>query len=175
MVACELPVSRNIGAGIIFPHMNLVSAVSDVFLSPPLAHAGYIDLSKRRVDTEEIAKCESRWNKSKQVQSIMTRVAKSGMSDDSSAAVRSIVLSSLFFPLNSSFSLFHTSLVCLLLCLQSCSCTRSLAFENRYLPRTVNRPLIDIHQEVTWPMYKTYGHAYDGFRLYMSYVVQTFV
>jgi hypothetical protein len=67
-----------------------------------LAHAGYIDLSKRRVDTEEIAKCESRWNKSKQVQSIMTRVAKSGMSDDSSAAVRltpSIVLSSLSSPL----------------------------------------------------------------------------
>ncbi len=53
-------------------------------------HAGYIDLSKRRVDTEEIAKCESRWNKSKQVQSIMTRVAKSGMSDDLSAGCWSV-------------------------------------------------------------------------------------
>ena len=40
--------------------------------------AGYIDLSKRRVATEEIVKCEQRWNKSKSVQSIMTRVAKAG-------------------------------------------------------------------------------------------------
>ena len=83
-------------------HVCLIPSVSVCLFSHLngmiLAHAGYIDLSKRRVDTEEIAKCESRWNKSKQVQSIMTRVAKSGMSDDSSAAVRLapyIVLSSL--------------------------------------------------------------------------------
>ena len=37
---------------------------------------GYIDLSKRRVAPEEIAKCNQRWNKSKSVDSIMRRVAK---------------------------------------------------------------------------------------------------
>jgi translation initiation factor 2 subunit 1 len=48
--------------------------LNSVFLS-----TGYIDLSKRRVATEEIVKCEERWNKSKCVQSIMTRVAKTGI------------------------------------------------------------------------------------------------
>lgn len=40
---------------------------------------GYIDLSKRRVAPEEIAKCNQRWNKSKAVDSIMRRVAKASM------------------------------------------------------------------------------------------------
>lgn len=37
---------------------------------------GYIDLSKRRVSPEEIAKCEERFNKSKAVHSIMRHVAE---------------------------------------------------------------------------------------------------
>ena len=37
---------------------------------------GYIDLSKRRVAPEEVAKCNLRWTKSKNVDSIMRRVAK---------------------------------------------------------------------------------------------------
>jgi len=37
---------------------------------------GYIDLSKRRVAPEEIAKCEERYNKSKAVHSIMRHVAE---------------------------------------------------------------------------------------------------
>lgn len=41
---------------------------------------GYIDLSKRRVSTEEIQKCEEKFNKSKAVHSIMGHVAeKKGM------------------------------------------------------------------------------------------------
>lgn len=36
---------------------------------------GYIDLSKRRVSPEDIAKCEDRYNKSKSVHSIMRNVA----------------------------------------------------------------------------------------------------
>lgn len=37
---------------------------------------GYIDLSKRRVSTEDIVKCEERYNKSKMVHSIMRHVAE---------------------------------------------------------------------------------------------------
>lgn len=37
---------------------------------------GYIDLSKRRVSPEDIAKCEERYNKSKSVHSIMRHVAE---------------------------------------------------------------------------------------------------
>ncbi|KAJ3385819.1 hypothetical protein HDU84_002001 [Entophlyctis sp. JEL0112] len=37
---------------------------------------GYIDLSKRRVSPEDIAKCEEKFTKSKQVHSIMTHVAE---------------------------------------------------------------------------------------------------
>ncbi|KAJ1993702.1 hypothetical protein H4R33_000557 [Dimargaris cristalligena] len=37
---------------------------------------GYIDLSKRRVSPEEVAKCDEKYNKSKAVHSILTHVAK---------------------------------------------------------------------------------------------------
>lgn len=37
---------------------------------------GYIDLSKRRVSPEDIAKCEERFTKSRQVNSIMRHVAE---------------------------------------------------------------------------------------------------
>jgi translation initiation factor 2 subunit 1 len=37
---------------------------------------GYIDLSKRRVDPEDVVKCEERFSKAKQVHNILTNVAK---------------------------------------------------------------------------------------------------
>jgi len=67
---------------------------------------GYIDLSKRRVSTEEIQKCEEKFNKSKAVHSIMRHVAEL---------------------------------------------------------EKIN--LEDFYTNVTWPLYKKYGHAYDAFRL----------
>ena len=36
---------------------------------------GYIDLSKRRVDPEDVAKCEERYNKAKAVHSVMRHMA----------------------------------------------------------------------------------------------------
>jgi hypothetical protein len=45
----------------------------------PLEHlhtTGYIDLSKRRVDPEDVVKCEERYNKAKAVHSVLTHVAK---------------------------------------------------------------------------------------------------
>jgi translation initiation factor 2 subunit 1 len=37
--------------------------------------SGYIDLSKRRVDPEDVAKCEERYNKAKAVHSVLRHVA----------------------------------------------------------------------------------------------------
>ena len=36
---------------------------------------GYIDLSKRRVSAEDVAKCEERYNKAKAVHRVMRHVA----------------------------------------------------------------------------------------------------
>jgi translation initiation factor 2 subunit 1 len=38
--------------------------------------SGYIDLSKRRVDPENVVKCEERYNKAKTVHSVLGNVAK---------------------------------------------------------------------------------------------------
>merc|ERR1711998_433423 len=38
---------------------------------------GYIDLSKRRVDPEDVGRCEDRYNKAKQVHSVLRHIASS--------------------------------------------------------------------------------------------------
>ncbi|KAL7752271.1 hypothetical protein RI367_002316 [Sorochytrium milnesiophthora] len=70
---------------------------------------GYIDLSKRRVTPEDIAKCEDKYNKSKSVHLIMRRLA-----------------------------------------------------EKR------NMALQDLYQQIGWPLYKKYGHAFDAFKLMIN-------
>lgn len=67
---------------------------------------GYIDLSKRRVAPEDIAKIEEKWNKSRSVHSIVRHVAE-----------------------------------------------------------TVGVATIELYKRWGWPLYRKYGHAYDGFRL----------
>lgn len=76
---------------------------------------GYIDLSKRRVSKEDIAKCEERFNKSKSVNSIMRNVAEK-----------------------------H------------------------------NVPLEELYETIGWPLYRKYGHAYDGFKLAITQPDQVF-
>jgi len=67
---------------------------------------GYIDLSKRRVSPEDVAKAEEKFNKSKAVHSIMRHVAEK-----------------------------------------------------------LNLVLEDLYQQIGWPLYKKYGHAYEAFKL----------
>lgn len=67
---------------------------------------GYIDLSKRRVDPEDVTKCEERYNKAKAVHSVLRHVAD----------LHDMVLETLY-------------------------------------------------QQIGWPLYKKYGHAYDAFKL----------
>jgi translation initiation factor 2 subunit 1 len=70
---------------------------------------GYIDLSKSRVDPEDVGKCEERFNKAKSVHSVLRHVA--GL--------------------------------------------KGLKLETLY-------------QQVGWPLYRKYGHAYDAFKLFLS-------
>ncbi|RIA95588.1 translation initiation factor eIF2 alpha subunit [Glomus cerebriforme] len=67
---------------------------------------GYIDLSKRRVSPEDVAKAEEKFNKSKAVHSIMRHVAEK-----------------------------------------------------------LNLVLEDLYQQIGWPLYRKYGHAYEAFKL----------
>lgn len=70
---------------------------------------GYIDLSKSKVSSDDIVKCEKKWNQAKSVQTIMTSI--------------SIKLSI---------------------------------------------PLAELHTEITWPLYKKYGSAYEAFLMYIE-------
>lgn len=70
---------------------------------------GYIDLSKRRVSPEDIAKCEEKFNKSRAVHSIL-----------------------------------------------------------RHVSETCKVRLEDLYKQFAWDLYKTYGHAYDAFKLIVS-------
>lgn len=67
---------------------------------------GYIDLSKRRVAPEDIAKIEEKWNKSRTVHSIVRHVAE-----------------------------------------------------------TLSIDAIELYKRWGWPLYRKYGHAFDGFRV----------
>lgn len=70
---------------------------------------GYIDLSKRRVDPEDVVKCEERYNKAKAVHSVLRYVAE----------VKKVKLETLY-------------------------------------------------QQIGWPLYRKYGHAYDAFKMALS-------
>ena len=70
---------------------------------------GYIDLSKRRVDPEDVAKCEDRYNKAKAVNSVM-----------------------------------------------------------RHIAQQQKMNIEAIYQQIGWPLYKQYGHAYDAFKVALT-------
>ena len=71
---------------------------------------GYIDLSKRRVSPEDVAKCEERYQKAKAVHSIMRHVAEKA-----------------------------------------------------------KVPLEELYEAIGWPLYRKYGHAYDAFKIAITY------
>lgn len=71
---------------------------------------GYIDLSKRRVTPEDVARCEERFNKSKAVHSILRHVAEK-----------------------------H------------------------------DLELKGLYEQIGWPLYKKFGHAYDAFKVAIRY------
>lgn len=78
---------------------------------------GYIDLSKRRVAPEDVAKCEDRFNKAKAVHSVLRHVADHQHSQDERVTLQTL------------------------------------------------------YEKVGWPLYRKYGHAYDAFKLALTYTL----
>lgn len=35
----------------------------------------------------------------------------------------------------------------------------------RHVAEKVDQPLEELYQQIAWPLYKKYGHAYDAFKL----------
>ena len=58
-----------------FTFQILISLIFSFSFNQPRSILGYIDLSKRRVDPEDVAKCEERYNKAKAVHSVLRHVA----------------------------------------------------------------------------------------------------
>ncbi|CAI5959041.1 unnamed protein product [Closterium sp. NIES-65] len=128
---------------------------------------GYIDLSKRRVSEEEVAACEEKYNKSKMVHSIMRHVAEtSGVDVEVGTIARDLrcFFQILGAPLNTFPPLPSPSLVPLspLLFLSS-------------PPPTLSSPLPppvvavqELYTNVTWPLYRKYGHAFEAFKLVVT-------
>ena len=40
----------------------------------------------------------------------------------------------------------------------------------RHVAEKTNVPLEELYQAVGWPLYRKYGHAYDAFKIAISYV-----
>lgn len=38
----------------------------------------------------------------------------------------------------------------------------------RHVAETTGQPLEDLYQSVAWPLYKMFGHAFEGFKLMVS-------
>ena len=41
----------------------------------------------------------------------------------------------------------------------------------RHVAEKLNLSLEDLYNEVGWPLFKKYGHAYDAFKLIVTYVI----
>jgi len=109
---------------------------------------GYIDLSKRRVSPEDIAKCEEKYMKSKTVASIMRHVAsKLPASGDAAApAVESSPLP------------------------EDNEKKEDEDVEEDTLPssETEEQRLEQLYEQIAWPLGRKYGHPYEAFKLALT-------
>ncbi|EMD35239.1 hypothetical protein CERSUDRAFT_116050 [Gelatoporia subvermispora B] len=119
---------------------------------------GYIDLSKRRVSPEDIAKCEERYMKSKTVASIMRHVASklpSVSSQDAPTAGDAVPASEAPESKKSSRP-------------------RKDAVDDEGAEEAVvsgsneEERLEQLYDQIAWPVGRKYGHPYDAFKLALT-------
>ncbi|CAI7908762.1 unnamed protein product [Closterium sp. NIES-53] len=119
---------------------------------------GYIDLSKRRVSEEEVAACEEKYNKSKMVHSIMRHVAETSGVDVETSTYSSDFLA----PLRPPFPLSRPPL---LPPIPRPPPPPPLppAFPSPLPPPFPNFVVAvqELYTNVTWPLYRKYGHAFE--------------
>lgn len=103
---------------------------------------GYIDLSKRRVSPEDIAKCDERYTKSKTVASIMRHVAtRTGGS----------------YP--------HKPTV------GADQPPHEEEVDTGAADSSEDMRLEHLYEQIAWPLAEKYGHTYDAFKLALTYVL----
>jgi translation initiation factor 2 subunit 1 len=108
---------------------------------------GYIDLSKRRVSPEDIARCEERYMKSKSVASILRYVARNGGGEpavDKAVRVRRT---------------------------KGEGAGDEPAVQEEAPPAAGEEERMEmLYETVAWPLAKVYGHPYDAFKLALTCV-----
>ncbi|KAJ7283140.1 eukaryotic translation initiation factor 2 subunit alpha [Mycena rebaudengoi] len=106
---------------------------------------GYIDLSKRRVSPEDIARCEERYMKSKSVASILRYVARNGGGEpavDKAVRVRRT---------------------------KGEGAGDEPAVQEEAPPAAGEEERMEmLYETVAWPLAKVYGHPYDAFKLALT-------
>jgi translation initiation factor 2 subunit 1 len=151
------------------------------FFFSTLIVAGYIDLSKRRVSSEDIVKCEERYVKSKAVASILRHVASKipSVSDAASTTADADIISS------AQKEGTHPP------DLPSEKETKRAARKARQAVAhgedgsaggiegdhdtpaaggNEEEKLEQLYEQIAWPLGKKYGHPYDAFKLALTYV-----
>lgn len=124
---------------------------------------GYIDLSKRRVSEEDIARCEERYNKSKLVHSIMRHVADTLEADLEvnfmfSRRSQPFLQCSLFDQVSMKYFCVVSKIRV------NCCCAQYRELVNAhgmFEDRVDSLMWQDIYTHVGWPLYKKYGHAFE--------------
>ena len=163
-VVVVLRVDKEKGAYILLPFLprSLCPPLPSPTDRMPAPHAGYIDLSKRRVSPEDITKCEERYMKSKTVASIMRHVASKIPS------VNGEVLDG-----------------------EQAKQAEAEAAETKRARRAAKREghedelavaagdapgadaneearLEQLYEQIAWPLGRKYGHPYDAFKLALT-------
>ena len=125
---------------------------------------GYIDLSKRRVSSEDIVKCEERYMKSKTVSSILRHVASkvssiNGEDGDPPAAVLE--------PAEKENKRAARK------ARQAAQEEGGIIIEHEIpgVGGNEDEKLEQLYEQIAWPLGKQYGHPYDAFKLALTCVV----
>jgi len=109
---------------------------------------GYIDLSKRRVSPEDIAKCEEKYMKSKTIASIMRHVSsKLPASGEPTASATEPTLAP-----------------------EEGETKEGEDAEEEVLPssETEEQRLEQLYEQIAWPLGRKYGHPYEAFKLALT-------
>lgn len=119
-----------------------------------MSHIGYIDLSKRRVSPEDITKCEDRYMKAKTVASIMRHVAtKTGGVDEEAKPVA-------IEPKAKKETKEGEE-------------PKEGEEDDEEIPianEHEEKRLLQLYEQIAWPLADKYGHTYDAFKVALTYV-----
>ncbi|TFK61357.1 translation initiation factor eIF2 alpha subunit [Pluteus cervinus] len=119
---------------------------------------GYIDLSKRRVSSEDIAKCEERYMKSKTVASILRHVASKLPSIDAAAGAPIPPVPAAETPEKETRR-----------GKKSKQAVQEEDHEDAHAGSSSEDQKLELlYDNIAWPLGKKYGHPYDAFKLALT-------